>query len=178
MKSLQKTGKSARELEMMADSDAKGFKAMAHELGFTVTELKNYVDASKSLAAYSEVTGQSAEQFTKAFGEDAAGSLSLFINKLGEIKDNGGEVITVLEDMDISEIRLRDTVLRASGAGDLLTESIDRSNKAWEENTALVTEANRRYETTESQLTISKKQDNGCSDHHRTKAAAGHCRSC
>ena len=35
---------------------------------------------------------------------------------------------------------------------------LDRSNKAWKENTALTNEANKRYETTESQLKMFKNQ--------------------
>ena len=64
--------------------------------------------------------------------------------------------IKVLDDMGITEIRLRDALLRAAGAGDLFNESINIGTKAWEENTALTDEAQQRYETTASQIEILK----------------------
>ncbi|KPC74991.1 hypothetical protein ADL26_08355, partial [Thermoactinomyces vulgaris] len=57
-----------------------------------------------------------------------------------------------------SEIRLRDALLRLAGAGDLLTESLATGNQAWNENTALMAEAERRYGTTEAQIAIAKNQ--------------------
>jgi len=155
---IRKTGKSVADLEMFADKDAKGFKALAHSLGITSSQLKDMMDASKGLKGFSDVTGKTAEQFAADFKKDATGTLELFINSLGKMKTAGGDVVTVLENMDISEVRMRDAILRAAGAGDFLTKSIDMSNKAWDSNIALVTEANRRYATTESQLKMSKNQ--------------------
>ena len=60
--------------------------------------------------------------------------------------------------MGITEIRLRDALLRAAGAGDLFSESIKIGTTAWEENIALTQEAEQRYGTTASQLEIFKNQ--------------------
>ena len=54
--------------------------------------------------------------------------------------------------MGITEIRLRDALLRAAGAGDLFNESIKIGTQAWEEKYRLTTEAEQRYGTTASQL--------------------------
>ena len=56
--------------------------------------------------------------------------------------------------MGITEVRMRDALLRAAGAGDLFTEAIQLGTQAWEENTALTDEAAQRYETTASKLEI------------------------
>ena len=58
--------------------------------------------------------------------------------------------------MGISEIRLRDALLRASNANELFTNAIKSSNQAWNENSALAEEAQKRYETTESKVKILK----------------------
>ncbi len=39
--------------------------------------------------------------------------------------------------MGITEVRLRDALLRASGASDVFTTSLEIGTNAWEENTAL-----------------------------------------
>ena len=54
------------------------------------------------------------------------------------------------------EVRLRDTLLRAVNANELFTETQLTANKAWEENSALTTEAGKRYATTASRLTNPK----------------------
>lgn len=109
---------------------------------------------SDKLAAFAAVAGMSADEFGKAFKEDAASALIAFIEGLGRAESQGSSAIKVLDDMGISEIRLRDTLLRASGAGELFTNSVKLGTAAWEENVALTNEAEQRYATTESKMTI------------------------
>src|SRR5690606_2064987 len=75
---------------------------------------------------------------------------------LDRIKRSGGDVFGVLEQLGFGQIRVRDALLRASGAGDLLRESLDLGSRAWQDNTALTKEAEQRYKTTASQLQIAK----------------------
>ncbi len=109
---------------------------------------------SKDLQNFASVAGMSGEEFRRAFQENAAGALTAFITGLGTAEERGVSAIKVLDDMGITEIRLRDALLRTAGAGDLLAESIAIGTQAWAENTALTTEAEQRYETTASQLKI------------------------
>lgn len=51
---------------------------------------------------------------------------------------------------------MRDALLRSANASDVFTSAIDTGKNAWEENTALTNEANKRYETTASKLSIMK----------------------
>lgn len=153
---LKKTGMSLRDLEMFADADAKGFKAMAHSMGYTAEELKGFMDASKSLDAFSKATGISAEEFKKAYEKDAVGAIQLFVKNLATAGDRGEDAITILEEMGITEVRMRDALLRSAGAGDKLAGSIALSNKAWKENNALSNEAAKRYETNESKMKMAR----------------------
>ena len=104
---------------------------------------------SDELEGYAEVAGMTAESFAKAFREDAAGAFIQFVQGLSSGSESA---IVMLDKLDITEVRLRDTLLRASNAGDLLTESVEMSNRAWEENTALTNEAAVRYGTTASRM--------------------------
>ena len=58
-----------------------------------------------------------------------------------------------LDDIGIAEIRLRDTLLRATNASELFNKTQATAKKAWSENAALTNEANKRYATTQSRLT-------------------------
>lgn len=108
----------------------------------------------KKLNLFAQVAGMSASDFQKSFKQDAAGAILTFIEGLGEMSASGKNTFGVLEDLGLSEIRVRDALLRASGAGDLFRNSIELGTQAWQENTALTNEAAERYKTTESQLTI------------------------
>jgi hypothetical protein len=54
--------------------------------------------------------------------------------------------------MGLSEVRLRDTLLRATNASELFAGAQQTANSAWSKNTALSAEASKRYATTESKL--------------------------
>ena len=95
-----------------------------------------------------------AEQFKKAWKEDAARALSAFIKGLGDAEDKGESAITMLSEMGLTEVRLRDSLLRAANAGNLFNDAMETGTKAWKENTALTNEANKRYDTLKSKLTI------------------------
>jgi len=109
---------------------------------------------SERLEQFAQVAGMSASEFQRAFKEDAAGAIIAFIQGLATAEERGMSAIAVLDEMGITEIRLRDALLRAAGAGDLFNESIQIGTQAWEENTALTTEAEQRYGTTASQLEL------------------------
>ncbi|HPZ14941.1 MAG TPA: phage tail tape measure protein, partial [Bacillota bacterium] len=108
----------------------------------------------EKLEQFAAVAGMSAEQFAQQFRENAAEALIAFISGLQRTEEQGISAIKVLDDMGITEVRMRDALLRAAGAGDLFAESIQLGTQAWEENTALTNEAAQRYETTASKLEI------------------------
>jgi TP901 family phage tail tape measure protein len=101
---------------------------------------------------FAGISGLSSAQFVQAWEKDAAGALITFIEGLGSLSDSGENLFGVLEEIDFSNIRVRDSLLRAAGAGDLLREAVDLGTKAWAENSALTEEVNKRYETTGSRL--------------------------
>ncbi|MBS0691539.1 phage tail tape measure protein [Enterococcus faecalis] len=140
----------------------KPLKTMASNLGMNSKALsKMYKEADKSktsLEDFASVAGMSGEQFSKAFKEDASGAIIKFVEGLGKAEDKGQSAIGVLDSMGITEVRLRDSLLRAAGASDVFKSAVDRGTKAWGENTALTEEANKRYETTESQLKMLKNE--------------------
>lgn len=152
------TGMSRRELELMASLDGKGFKDIAGTLNMTTTEMNNIIKAGKDLEGFAAIAGMTGEQFKQAFEEDAVGALGAFIEGLGSAEEKGTTAIELLDELGISEVRLRDSLLRAGNASELFATAIDQSNTAFDENIALTEEAEKRYETTESKLRMLKNQ--------------------
>ena len=106
------------------------------------------------LEQFADVAGMSAAQFAAAFEQDAAGAILQFIQGLGTMEAQGRSAIAVLDDMGLSDIRMRDALLRAAGASGVFTNALQIGSGAWRENTALINEASKRYATAQSQLTM------------------------
>lgn len=150
----------------LAESEILGFAAALSSVGIEAqaggTAFSKVFDqinlavqtSSDELADFARVAGMSSEQFAAAFSEDAASAVVAFVEGLGDMEQQGGSAIATLERMGITERRLRDALLRASGAGDLFRRSIETGNRAWAENVALSEEAAQRYQTVMSRLKI------------------------
>lgn len=109
---------------------------------------------SEDIKNWADIAGVSADKFAQSFKTDPAAAIDAFVQGLARVKAEGGDLFGTLESLDIKEIRLRDTVLRLAGAKDGLAKSLENARTAWDQNTALTTEAGKRYETSASQLQI------------------------
>lgn len=136
---------------------AVGIKAEAGGTAISRVMLQMNTDVQeggRKLELFAKVAGVTAQEFKQHFQKDAAGAIVDFIEGLGKMKENGENVVPVLKELGLNEIRVRDALLRASGAGDLFRESLELGSKAWKENSALNKEAAERYKTTASQMKI------------------------
>lgn len=113
-------------------------------------------DGGDELKTYAQTAGMTAEAFAAGFGEDPLAMLVSFIAGLNEINEAGGNVYDTLDELDLSDIRITDSILRMAGAQGALETNIQRANKAWEENSALTKEAQQRYGTAESRIQLAK----------------------
>lgn len=109
---------------------------------------------SESLKDWAAVAGMSAKDFSKLFKEDATKALQAFIEGLSKCGGETESAIKVLDDMGITETRMRDALLRSANASEIFTSAIETGSKAWEDNTALTNEANKRYDTLKSKIKI------------------------
>lgn len=136
-----------------------GMEAQAGGTAFSkaLIEMQLAVETnSDSLKDWADVAGMSTSEFSKKFKEDATGALEAFIQGLSKCGGESDSAIKVLNDMGITETRMRDALLRSANASDVFTSAISTGKSAWEENTALTNEASKRYETTASKLAIMK----------------------
>ena len=111
-------------------------------------------DGGDKLEQFARIAGMSGAEFAEVFETDAADAIVTFVEGLGRLKDEGVNVFQVLESVEFGNIRVRDALLRASGAGELMRESLDLGSTAWRENTALAIEAAKFNATTGNQLKI------------------------
>ncbi len=108
---------------------------------------------NESLADFARVAGLSEQAFVEMWNANPAGAIEAFIVGLSQMDEQGVSAIVTLQEMGLTEVRLRDTLMRATNATELFSRAQETAATAWEENTALANEANKRYATTESRLT-------------------------
>ena len=156
----------------MSEAQVLGFSAALSSVGIEAEAggsaiSRVMVDISQSveqggekLDTFARVAGMSSAEFSRRFKTDAAGAITAFIGGLGRMQKSGQDVFGTLDEVGFSQVRVRDALLRSAAAGDLLTKSVDMGSQAWDKNTALVDEANKRYETAESRIKMARNQLN------------------
>lgn len=106
------------------------------------------------LQLFAQVSGSTVAEFRRSFEKDAAGAALRFMEGLNEISKAGGDVFTLLENLNMDGARMTDIITRASGAHQLFANAMDIGSRAWKENNALTKEAEQRYQTFFSQITL------------------------
>ncbi len=147
------------EAEIMAYAaslSSVGIEAEAGGTAFSklLVNLQMAAETGQNLKNYAKVAGMTGAEFKKAFQEDASGAINAFLAGLNDTERNGKSAIAVLTEMGITEVRLRDTLIRSAGASDMLESALKTSDEAWQENVALANEAAQRYATFENQCGI------------------------
>ena len=101
---------------------------------------------------WAKMMGMSIGEVQTLFEEDAYGAMVKLVEGLEKVKDSGGNVDKTLRDLGITEIRQLDVMKRLIGSSQDLTKHQQMANEEWKNNTALIEESARRYETFESQM--------------------------
>lgn len=106
----------------------------------------------KHLKTWASTAGMSSKEFKKAWETDTMSAIQAVVKGMSEVRDEGGNLNVLLEELGVKNIRQTDTMKRLSNASDLLTNSLQIANNAWEQNSALTTESDKRYNTTAAKL--------------------------
>ena len=150
----------------MAETDVLGFASALASVGVeaeaggtAISQTFRQIDAAtraggKSLELIAKTAGVSAEEYRRAWGEDAAGATQMFVEGLGRVAASGGDANAILSELGMTGIRQSDSLLRLAQAGSLLGDNLDTAGTAWSANSALAEEAGKRYATTESKIRI------------------------
>lgn len=148
------------EPEIMALAAAMSSVGIEAEAGGTaMTQTLNAIEKAVAkggddLAEFARIAGMSSEEFSSAWKNDAMSALTSFIGGLGKLDEQGESTVLVLEDLGLTGIR-QSNMLKALGlAADQMTGAVNTANTAWQQNTALTNEANKRYAIAQSRLTM------------------------
>jgi len=116
---------------------------------------KAHGQAKETGIDFASVLGVTQEKYAQMFKEDPAGTFTKFVEKLGT---EGDKAFKILDDLELGDQRLVRAFLSVGAAGTKMADSLETASKAWEDNTALTEEAEKRYETLESQIQLVKNE--------------------
>lgn len=157
---MGKYGSSVR----MSAADVLGYSAALSSLGIeaqmggsaigrTWLSIETAVaSGGEGLTKFAKYSGKSAEEFKKQWNTDSSGAFNGLLKGL-----QSAENLTVaLDDLGINNTQDIQAMMALVNGYDLVTESVNRSNTAYKENTALQEEFNAKNETTASKLANTK----------------------
>ena len=157
---MGKYGSSVR----MSAADVLGYSAALSSLGIeaqmggsaigrTWLSIETAVaSGGEGLTKFANYSGKSAEEFKEQWNTDSSGAFNGLLKGL-----QSAENLTVaLDDLGINNTQDIQAMMALVNGYDLVTESVNRSNTAYQENTALQEEFNAKNETTASKLANTK----------------------
>ena len=157
---MGKYGSSVR----MSAADVLGYSAALSSLGIeaqmggsaigrTWLSIETAVaSGGEGLTKFAKYSGKSAEEFKEQWNTDSSGAFNGLLKGL-----QSAENLTVaLDDLGINNTQDIQAMMALVNGYDLVTESVNRSNTAYQENTALQEEFNAKNETTASKLVNTK----------------------
>ena len=108
--------------------------------------------STEDLEAIASVANMSAADFASAWNTHPIEAVQAFISGLGQLDEKGESATLVLDELGMSGVRQSNMLKSLALASDVLSDAIDTSSTAYQENTALTVEAEKRYGTFESQV--------------------------
>lgn len=148
------------EAETMALAAAMSSVGIQAEAGGTaMTQTFNEIETAvagggEALDDFASVAGMSSKEFADAWKNRPIEAIQAFINGIGQLDEKGESAVLVLDKLGLTGIRQSNMLKSLGLASDLLGDSIDMANQAWEDNSALTTEAETRYGTLASKISI------------------------
>lgn len=107
---------------------------------------------NKQLKDFAKVEGLTTKEFKKIWENNPATAFEQFIVGLSKMDEEGIGAIATLNEIGFTQLRLSDTLLRATNATDLFRRAQTEANTEWDKGEALMKESDTRLATRASKL--------------------------
>ena len=118
------------------------------------------VSGGEQLEGFADIAGVSAQEFADAFENRPVEALLAFLGGVKGINDSGGDLLEVLEKVQLADLRNIRVLITAANAQESVVDAINLATDAYEKNTATTEEFNKRAETTAARLQVAKNRLN------------------
>ena len=133
-------------------STGQGSQTAATAMQRLIEQISLAVGTGKHLEEFASVSGMTAGQFKKAWGEDAVGVLARLVEAFDETNVSSSESAALLEELGINSSREKQAIESLANAELSLDEAIAIVNDEWQKNTALTEAAAIKGETLNAKL--------------------------
>jgi len=112
------------------------------------------VGSMESLETWADTANMTADEFVVAWKEKPIEALTALFSGMDKAAEEGSNLNLLLDDLGIKTIRQSDVARRVANSSDKLVQAVNDANDAYQENTALSTEVERRNESLSAQMDI------------------------
>ena len=102
------------------------------ELAPTSKKDLDKLDDFEGIKGFAAVANTSVNEFREIFAEDAVTAMALFIDGLDDVERNGKSAIAIMDEMDLDEIRLSNTIMALANADGVMSAAVQTARNAWE----------------------------------------------
>lgn len=159
-------------VEVLAMASAFSSMGISAEAGGTsagkmITMLQMAAETGEGLEDLSRMMGLTEQQFKTMWNEDKSDTIINFFDALSKGGADGNQtVLALLQDLGVSEVRLRNLMASAASNPDMFREMVGIGQKAWDENKAFAEGTEKAYSTIESKQDIAlNKMENTLADY-------------
>jgi len=140
-------------LGMSAALSSVGVRAEAG--GTTLSKMTQRIQSavetgSEDLQTFAKIAGVSADEFAKAWEESPVEAINMFLSGLHGTYEEGDSVLELLDDLNLNEVRLRNTVSALAASEKDLAYYVGMANDAFQDTSAYDTEVGRFLKTTKT----------------------------
>jgi TP901 family phage tail tape measure protein len=152
----------------MSEADVLGLSAAMSSVGIeaeaggsaisrVMIAITKAVDSGgEKFEAFARAAKMSSEDFADAWRDDSASALLAVVGGLSEMTEAGEGAFGMLDELGLKDVRVTNALLSMANAAEMTGRAIEQANVEWDENTALLEEANKRYETTEARIKMAR----------------------
>jgi TP901 family phage tail tape measure protein len=108
------------------------------------------------LDEFARTAGMSSADFAQKWRTAPVDALLSVVGGLAQMTATGSGTFTMLDELGLRDVRITNAMLSLSNATDLTNRAVAQSSDEWERNSALLIEAQKRYDTAAARIEVAK----------------------
>lgn len=128
-------------------------EAAGSSLSRTTNKINSAVaSSSDKLEVFAATAGMTAEEFKRAWEDDAGSAFESVVVGLNQAAAEGEDLNAILNEMGITSTNDVNAMMSLATSSDVLSDSLRIANEGWDENTALAEESGTYYDSVGSKM--------------------------
>jgi TP901 family phage tail tape measure protein len=117
-------------------------------------------EGGADLEEFARAAGMSSQAFAEKWRTAPVDALLAVVGGLARMTETGQGTFSMLDELGLRDIRVTNAMLSLSNATELTAGAVAMASDEWDRNNALLTEAEKRYETAAARLSVARNNIN------------------